>query len=115
MVLYVVDASKRRRARPWVGSGRAWDANDWLTSLSVVGGLCQAFNPDLSELKARGAKLILWNGTKGTAISPRDTARYYKRVVEMMGRDGADQTVELFLAPASATVLVARDPTRSTS
>jgi hypothetical protein len=33
------------------------------------------------------------------AISPRDTQRYYNRVVEKMGRDAADETVELFLAP----------------
>jgi feruloyl esterase len=43
--------------------------------------------------------LILWNGTNDTAISPRDTQRYYNRVVEKMGRDAADETVELFLAP----------------
>ena len=64
-----------------------------------MGALYQAFNPDLSGLKARGAKLILWNGTNDTAISPRDTQRYYNRVVEKMGRDAADETVELFLAP----------------
>ena len=78
---------------------RTWDANNWLASLSLVGALYQAFNPDLSGLKARGAKLILWNGTNDTAISPRDTQRYYNRVVEKMGRDAADETVELFLAP----------------
>jgi hypothetical protein len=78
---------------------RTWDANNWLASLSLVGALYQAFNPDLSALKARGAKLILWNGTNDTAISPRDTQRYYNRVVEKMGRDAADETVELFLAP----------------
>jgi Tannase and feruloyl esterase len=49
----------------------------------------------LSGLKARGAKLILWNGTDDTAISPRDTQRYYNRVVEKMGRDAADETIEL--------------------
>ena len=78
---------------------RTWDANNWLASLSLVGALYQAFNPDLSALKARGAKLILWNGTNDTAISPRDTQRYHNRVVEEMGRDAADETVELFLAP----------------
>ena len=78
---------------------KTWDANNWLASLSLVGALYQAFDPDLSALKARGAKLILWNGTNDTAISPRDTQRYYNRVVEKMGRDAADETVELFLAP----------------
>ena len=88
---------------------KTWDANYWLPSLSPAGALCQAFNPDLSGLKARGAKLILWKDTNDTAISPRDTQRYYNRVVEKMGRDASDETVELFLAPAGP------DPTRSTS
>jgi feruloyl esterase len=78
---------------------KTWDPDDWLASLSLVGALYQAFNPDLSGLKARGAKLILWNGTNDTAISPLDTARYYNRVVEKMGSEAADGTVELFLAP----------------
>jgi feruloyl esterase len=45
-------------ARPEL-TPRTWDTNNWLASLSLVGALYQAFNPDLSGLKARGAKLIL--------------------------------------------------------
>ncbi|MEQ1806406.1 MAG: tannase/feruloyl esterase family alpha/beta hydrolase, partial [Burkholderiaceae bacterium] len=34
-----------------------------------------------------------------TAVSPRDTARYYDAVVSKMGQAAADETVELVLAP----------------
>lgn len=78
---------------------RTWDPNQWLASLSLVGSMYQAFNPDLEGLKARGAKLILWNGMTDTAVSALDTARYYDMVVQKMGQPTADQVVELFLAP----------------
>jgi hypothetical protein len=76
-----------------------WDPNQWRASLSLVGSMYQAFNPDLSALKAHGAKMIMWNGTTDTAVSPRDTARYYDLVVQKMGQAETDQFLELFLAP----------------
>ena len=94
---------------------RTWDANNWLASLSLVGALYQAFNPDLSGLKARGAKLILWNGTNDTAISPSDTQRYYNRVVRRWAVTRRTRRSSCSLPPASATAPAAPDPTRSTS
>ena len=76
-----------------------WNADEWLPQLNLVGTMFNAFNPDLSAMRARGAKLILWNGQQDTAVSPRDTARYYGDVVRKMGQAAADDTVELFLAP----------------
>ena len=76
-----------------------WNANEWLAQLNLVGTQFNAFNPDLSAMRARGAKLILWNGQQDTAVSPRDTSRYYGEVVKKMGQAVADDTVELFLAP----------------
>jgi feruloyl esterase len=64
-----------------------------------VGGMFQAFDPHLAPLNARGAKLILWNGTTDSSVSARDTERYYDHVVGTLGQDKADQTVELFMAP----------------
>ena len=76
-----------------------WNPDEWLAQLNLVGTMFNAFNPDLSALRARGAKLILWNGGQDTAVSPRDTARYYDSVVNKMGQAAADDTLELFLAP----------------
>lgn len=76
-----------------------WNPDEWRAPLHVVGTMFNAFDPDLSALRARGAKLILWNGEHDTAVSPRDTVRYYGEVVKKMGQAAADDTVELFLAP----------------
>lgn len=77
----------------------AWNPDQWLMRMGVVGGLFSAADPDLERLHARGAKLILWNGTNDTSVSARDTSRYYDQVVGKLGQAKADQTVELFLAP----------------
>ena len=76
-----------------------WNPDQWQAQLSLVGAMFNAYNPDLSAMRARGAKLILWNGERDTAVSPRDTARYYGEVVKKMGQAAADDAVELFLAP----------------
>jgi hypothetical protein len=76
-----------------------WNYDEWLARMDVVGGMFNAFDPNLAPLQARGAKLILWNGTTDSSVSARDTARYYDSVVATLGREKADQTVELFMAP----------------
>ncbi|MDM0110034.1 tannase/feruloyl esterase family alpha/beta hydrolase [Variovorax sp. J22R24] len=76
-----------------------WNYDDWLPRMGVVGGMFEAFDPNLAPLNARGAKLILWNGTTDSSVSPRDTERYYDNVVGALGQAKADQTVELFMAP----------------
>jgi hypothetical protein len=76
-----------------------WNPDQWLARMGVIGGLFSAADPDLGRLHARGAKLIMWNGTNDTSVSARDTSRYYDRVVSTLGQSKADETVELFLAP----------------
>jgi feruloyl esterase len=77
----------------------AWNPDQWLARMGVIGGLFSAADPDLNRLHARGAKLIMWNGTNDTSVSARDTSRYYDQVVGTLGQQKADETVELFLAP----------------
>lgn len=76
-----------------------WRADDWLAPLSLVGSQFNATDPDLAALRARGAKLIVWNGTTDSSVSVLDNTRYYERVVAAMGQAAADETLELFLAP----------------
>jgi hypothetical protein len=77
----------------------AWNPDQWLARMGVIGGLFSAADPDLGRLHARGAKLIMWNGTNDTSVSARDNAHYYEQVVSTLGAQKADETVELFLAP----------------
>lgn len=76
-----------------------FNVNDWLSEYSLVGAMFNADNPDLSGMQARGAKLIMWNGTTDSSVSPKDNSRYYDSVVTRMGQANADKVVEHFLAP----------------
>ena len=76
-----------------------WSADDWLPQLNAVGAMFDASNPDLGGMLNRGAKLITWNGTTDSSVSPRDNAAYYQRVVTKLGQANADKVVEHFEAP----------------
>jgi feruloyl esterase len=76
-----------------------FDANDWLPQMDATSALFGANNPDLSALRARGAKLLMWNGTTDSSVSPKDNARYYDSVVAKLGQSQTDQVLEYFQAP----------------
>jgi len=48
-------------------------------------GALDAVNPDLTAFKARGGKLILYNGWNDAVISPLATIDYYNSVAEKVG------------------------------
>jgi feruloyl esterase len=74
-------------------------ANQWLSEMSLVGSMYHAFNPDLSGLQARGAKMIVMNGATDTSVTPKDASRYYDMVVQTMGQANADKVLETFIQP----------------
>jgi feruloyl esterase len=81
---------------------------DWRTfNLERDGSKLQPFmdefsptNPDLSKLRARGGKLILYHGWADPALSALGTIAYYEDVVKKAGgRSQSDRSVDLFLVP----------------
>jgi hypothetical protein len=57
-------------------------------------------NPDLSEFKNTGGKLLIWHGLSDQLIFPQGTINYYDRMTRFMG--GPTKTLDfarLFLAP----------------
>jgi feruloyl esterase len=81
---------------------------DWRTfNLERDGPKLQPFmdvfsptSTDLSKLRARGGKLLLYHGWADPAISALGTIAYYDDVVKKAGgRQQSDKFVELFLAP----------------
>jgi feruloyl esterase len=58
-----------------------------------------ATDPDLSKLKARGGKLILYHGWLDAAISPVNTIRYYQSVQSKMGEQSTGEFVKLYMVP----------------
>ncbi|KAF9697864.1 hypothetical protein EKO04_004376 [Ascochyta lentis] len=72
----------------------------WAQANYELGGLLNHVDPDLSLLKASGAKLLTWHGTDDNAIPYQNTVAYRKRVEGAMGGAHAvDQFYRLFLAP----------------
>jgi hypothetical protein len=76
-----------------------WNVNDWLAQYNLVGAMFSAADADLTPLRTAGNKLIVWNGTTDTSVSPKDNAAYYDRVVAAIGQDNADDVIEYFEAP----------------
>lgn len=76
-----------------------WDVNQWLPEFGLVGSMYHAFNPDLSALKAHGAKMIVFNGATDTSVTPKDASRYYDMAVQTMGQANVDGVLETFIAP----------------
>ena len=72
--------------------------------MNRVGPVMATDNPDLSQFKDRGGKLILWHGWADPLIMPDGTIAYYDAVTKKMG-GGYAQTqtfAKLFMAPGVA-------------
>lgn len=71
-------------------------------------------NADLSGLKSRGGKLLMWVGYADWAVNAYSTISYYERVLAKMGgRAAADDTARLFLMPGTGHCNTS-DPKRKT-
>jgi feruloyl esterase len=58
-----------------------------------------ATNPDLTQFKTRGGKLILYHGWDDPAIPALNTVNYYQDVINTMGKRQADSFVRLYMVP----------------
>ena len=72
-------APSSRATRP--STRRPGTSDDWLPRMERGRQHVQRLQPRPRGHARRGAKLIMWNGTTDTSVSPRDNARYYERVV----------------------------------
>jgi hypothetical protein len=72
----------------------------WDQSIEQYGLVIGTDNPDLTEFRDHGGKLVLWHGWADPLITADGTIDYYKRMSQRMG--GAKATSEFlrfFLAP----------------
>ena len=58
-------------------------------------------NPDLSQFKAKGGKLLITHGWSDTTITAENTVWYYDSVLEKMGKDQSN-SMRLFMVPGMA-------------
>jgi pimeloyl-ACP methyl ester carboxylesterase len=57
-------------------------------------------NPDLSAFESKGGKLILYHGWSDPAVSPLETIRYYKSVIQDQGSfSSTERSARLFMVP----------------
>ena len=92
--------------RYWVFDNPGWD---WWSfdfdrhmtyALAKVGPAVDQVNPDISAFKARGGKLIAYQGWSDPVVSPHDTIAYYEKVNTLQGsRAETDGFFRLFMAP----------------
>ncbi len=61
---------------------------------SILGPLLNANNPDLSPMKSRGGKILMYTGTDDQLVPAQDAINYYERVIEAQG--GLKQTQDFF-------------------
>ncbi|HEU4687404.1 MAG TPA: tannase/feruloyl esterase family alpha/beta hydrolase [Vicinamibacterales bacterium] len=61
----------------------------------------EASNPDLSQFKARGGKLLLWHGWADPGPAPENTINYYTQAAKA-GGGSPDDWMRLFLMPGVA-------------
>jgi feruloyl esterase len=62
----------------------------------------EASDPDLSNFKARGGKLLLWHGWADPGPAPENTINYYSQVTKTVGGGSNDDWMRLFLLPGVA-------------
>lgn len=68
--------------------------------LKVMGEIYDATNPDLSQFKARGGKLLMWHGWADAIVTPERTLTYYAQVEKQMGgRHATQDFLRLFMLP----------------
>jgi feruloyl esterase len=87
-----------------------WKTFDFDRDVALINaklaGTLNAVNPDLSDFKKGGGKLILWHGWNDPGVMPQQTLDYFADVVDYAGRstggNGAaytDEYVRLFMLP----------------
>jgi feruloyl esterase len=77
---------------------RTFDVNKDVPALDEKHGYINAVNPDLSQFKARGGKLLTYHGWNDTGISPENSINYRESVLAKMGPK-QDSWYRLFMVP----------------
>jgi Tannase and feruloyl esterase len=58
-------------------------------------------DPDLSQFKRRGGKVLIWHGLADSLIFPQGSVNYYQRVERTLGPHATRSFARLFLAPGA--------------
>lgn len=81
---------------------RTYNAANFQARIQEVSALMDSTNPDLSEFRARGGKLIIRENTGDWAQSPLAGIQYYQSVVAKLTQPTVDEFVRLYVSSASS-------------
>jgi feruloyl esterase len=79
----------------------SYNPNNFMERVQQTSALIDSTNPDLSAFFARGGKLIIRENAADRAQSPLMGINYYTAVVGRFGQQMVDQSVRLYVSPAS--------------
>jgi feruloyl esterase len=94
----------------WIRYAIARDANfdvstynpdNFMARVQATSQLMDSTDPNLSAFFARGGKLIVRENAADRAQSPLMGINYYKALVDRFGQQAVDQSVRLYVSPAS--------------
>ncbi len=77
---------------------RTFDLDADLARVTENAGYIESTDPDLTEFKARGGKLIMYHGWNDPGPTPINSIQYYNAVQDAMG-PGQDDWMRLFMMP----------------
>jgi hypothetical protein len=67
--------------------------------LHLLQGIWDPTNPDLSDFRNKGKKLLMWQGWADSGASPRMVLDYYDAVRTQVGASTVDSFMKLYLVP----------------
>jgi feruloyl esterase len=91
----------RYLAFPEDNPDRTWESFDFDKDperMEFIHSILDATNPDLSEFRNRGGKMITYYGWADTALNPMMNIEYYEQVREKLGDDAKD-VYRLYMVP----------------
>ena len=83
----------------WDWSTYSWTGGDPQLVVANTAPLCDATDPDLWHVKARGAKIIHYDGWPDPATGAFMTVKYYDNVLHRMGNEHTESFYKLYMVP----------------
>lgn len=81
---------------------RSYKPESFRDRIQTVSALMDSSNPDLSAFFSHGGKLIIQENAGDMAQSPLAGIQYYQSVVAKLGQAAVDQSMRLYVSPASS-------------
>ncbi|MEH7379313.1 tannase/feruloyl esterase family alpha/beta hydrolase [Bacillus sp. JJ1533] len=76
-----------------------FDPNEYSEEILKASNLLDVTDPNISEFRENGGKLILVHGTEDEMVAPQGTTDYYSKLVNEFGQESLDEFAQYYLVP----------------